>query len=48
MKATYEKNSGNVFADLGMPDLEQASLKAKLTIQIHRLIKQHNLTQEGG
>lgn len=37
--------SGNVFADLGLPNPEQELLKAELTLQIHRLIKQRNLTQ---
>lgn len=37
--------SGNVFADLGLPNPEQELLKAELTLQIYRLIKQRNLTQ---
>jgi predicted XRE-type DNA-binding protein len=37
--------SGNVFADLGIPNPEQELLKAELTLQIYRLIKQRNLTQ---
>lgn len=32
-----ERSSGNVFADLGIPHPEL--LKAKLTLQIYRLIK---------
>jgi predicted XRE-type DNA-binding protein len=40
-----EKSSGNVFADLGLPHSEQELLKAKLTLQIYRLIKGRNLTQ---
>ena len=40
-----EKSSGNVFADLGLPRSEQELLKAKLTLQIYRLIKGRNLTQ---
>lgn len=40
-----EKSSGNVFADLGLPHPEQELLKAKLTLQIYRLIKARNLTQ---
>ena len=43
MKA--EKGSGNVFADLGLPHPEQELLKAKLTLEIHRLIKSRDLTQ---
>lgn len=37
--------SANVFADLGIPNPEQELLKAELTLQIHRLIEQRNLTQ---
>jgi predicted XRE-type DNA-binding protein len=40
-----EKSSGNVFADLGLPHPELALLKAKLTLQIYRLIKRRGLTQ---
>ena len=45
MKKDHEKSSGNVFADLGLPNSEQELLKAKLTIQIYRLIKARGLTQ---
>ncbi len=46
-KATiaYEKSSGNVFADLGLPHPEQELLKARLTLQIYRDIKARGLTQ---
>jgi predicted XRE-type DNA-binding protein len=40
-----ERSSGNVFADLGLPHPEQELLKAKLTLQIYRLIKRRGLTQ---
>jgi predicted XRE-type DNA-binding protein len=40
-----EKSSGNVFADLGLPYSEQELLRAKLTLQIYRLIKKRDLTQ---
>src|ERR1043165_3467553 len=40
-----EKSSGNVFADLGLPHPEQELLKARLTLQIYRLIKQRGITQ---
>jgi predicted XRE-type DNA-binding protein len=40
-----EKGSGNVFADLGLPHPEQELLKAKLTLQIYRLIKRRGLKQ---
>ena len=45
MKKDHEKSSGNVFADLGLPNSEQELLKAKLTVQIYRLIKERGLTQ---
>ena len=40
-----ERGSGNVFADLGLPHPEQELLKAKLTLQIYRLIKRRGLKQ---
>ena len=40
-----ELSSGNVFADLGLPHPEQELLKAKLALQIYRLIKKRGLTQ---
>jgi predicted XRE-type DNA-binding protein len=45
MDTNFENSTGNVFADLGLPNSEQELLKAKLTIQIHKLIKEQNLTQ---
>lgn len=45
MTITHEKSSGNVFADLGLPNSEQELLKAKLTVEIYRLIKERQLTQ---
>jgi predicted XRE-type DNA-binding protein len=44
-KDTIIVASGNVFADLGLPNPEQELLKAELTLQIYRIIKQRNLTQ---
>ena len=41
----WEKGSGNVFADLGFPHPEQELLRAKLTLEIYRLIKASGLTQ---
>jgi predicted XRE-type DNA-binding protein len=41
----FERSSGNVFADLGLSHPEQELLKARLTLQIYRLIKQRHLTQ---
>jgi predicted XRE-type DNA-binding protein len=40
-----ERSMGNVFADLGLPRPEQELLKAKLTLQIYRLIKERGLKQ---
>jgi len=40
-----EKSSGNVFADLGFPHPEQELLKAKLALEIYRLIRRRGLTQ---
>jgi predicted XRE-type DNA-binding protein len=45
MNTRHEISSGNVFADLGLPNSEQELLKAKLTVQIFKLIKEQNLTQ---
>lgn len=40
-----EKGSGNVFADLGLPNPELALAKAKLVRQLRDLISERNLTQ---
>jgi predicted XRE-type DNA-binding protein len=45
MNTRHEISSGNVFTDLGLPNSEQELLKAKLTVQIYKLIKEQNLTQ---
>ena len=42
---TVTVGSGNIFADLGIPNPEQELLKAELTLQIYRIVKQRNLTQ---
>jgi predicted XRE-type DNA-binding protein len=39
------KSSGNVFADLSLPDPENALAKAKLASAICRVIEQRGLTQ---
>ncbi len=41
----YERSSGNVFADLGLPRPEQELLKARLTLQIRRILKARQVTQ---
>jgi predicted XRE-type DNA-binding protein len=40
-----EVGSGNVFADLGLPNPEQELLKARLTLQIYKIIKARGLIQ---
>ena len=39
------KSTGNVFADLGFANPSREQLKARLTLQIYRLIRQRGLTQ---
>jgi predicted XRE-type DNA-binding protein len=46
MNTKAEKGSGNVFADLGLPHPDQELLKARLTLEIYRIIKERELTQE--
>ncbi len=38
-KIRVEEGSGNVFADLGLPNPEQELLKARLTLQIYKIVK---------
>lgn len=42
---TVVEGSGNVFADLGLPDAAGLLLKADLTLQLHHRIKDLGLTQ---
>ena len=42
-----KEGSGNVFADLGFANPEREQLKARLTLEIYRLIKKRDLTQAG-
>lgn len=42
----YTVGSGNVFADLGHPDPEEALLKAQLAREISEAIRERKLTQE--
>lgn len=44
-KTAKRKSGGNVFADLGLPNPEQELLKARLTLQIYRIVKARGLTQ---
>ena len=42
---TITESSGNVFRDLGLPNPEQEMMKARLTLQIYRIIRERGLTQ---
>jgi predicted XRE-type DNA-binding protein len=44
-KPVSTKSSGNVFADIGLPDAEVSLVKADLIINIASLIKKKGLTQ---
>ena len=41
-----ETGSGNVFADLGLPDADKLKIKSGLVIEITRALRKLNLTQE--
>jgi predicted XRE-type DNA-binding protein len=41
----HEKSSGNIFADLGLPNAEEHQLKAALVVQLKRFIAERELTQ---
>ncbi len=45
MKTEIERGSGNVFADLGLPDADGHLLKAELVTRIDRIIRQRGLKQ---
>jgi len=40
-----EVGSGNIFADLGLPDAEDMLLKSTIVIELRRLINHRKLTQ---
>ena len=42
----FVKGSGNVFADLGLPDAKERLAKAELARQIEHIVKRKRLTQE--
>jgi predicted XRE-type DNA-binding protein len=44
-KIRLEEGSRNVFADLGLSNPEQELLKARLTLQIYKIVKARGLTQ---
>lgn len=41
----YTEGSGNIFADLGIPNPEEALAKAEIAMKIHEIIKRKRLTQ---
>lgn len=41
-----EAGSGNVFADMGLPDAEKLKIKSGLTIEIVRAVRRLGLTQD--
>ena len=43
---TVTRGSGNVFADLGLPDADEHELKARMVMFIAELIKRKELTQQ--
>jgi predicted XRE-type DNA-binding protein len=44
-KLDYEESTGNVFADLGFRNSKQELLKARLTVEIYKLLKKRGVTQ---
>jgi predicted XRE-type DNA-binding protein len=45
MPARFEKSSGNVFADIGLPDAEERLVKAELALRVAEAIRARRLTQ---
>jgi predicted XRE-type DNA-binding protein len=45
MSTKFEKSSGNVFADIGIPNPEQALAKAQIAARICTIIEDRKLTQ---
>ena len=44
-RVKFEIGSGNIFADLGLPDAEGMLLKSQIVVVLHRLLKKRKLTQ---
>ena len=42
---THDSSSGNIFADLGLPNADELLLKAQIVSEIPRLMKLKKLTQ---
>jgi len=45
-KTTFTPSSGNVFADLGLPNADEEMAKVELAFEISRIIEERGLTQE--
>lgn len=41
----FEASSGNIFADLGLPDAEELLVRAELLRRVYNLIRKRRLTQ---
>ena len=41
-----QRSSGNVFADLGLPDAGKLRIKSGLVIEIRKAMRRHGLTQQ--
>ena len=46
-KIKIERGSGNIFADLGIPDPETHLLKAEIIVELARLCEERKLSQQG-
>ena len=44
-KIEFEKSSGNIFKDLGLPDADELHLKAELGYEIFRILEEKELNQ---
>lgn len=42
---TVTRGSGNIFADLGLPDADELLLKSQLALAIGELVERHGLSQ---
>ena len=47
-KQRIQHGSGNVFADLELPDADECLAKSELAVQIFKIIKHRRLTQADG
>lgn len=44
-KVTFEKSSGNVFVDFGIPNADEHLVKADLAFKIRQILRERGLTQ---